>query len=284
MRASELLRRMRRSKFFVLGLAMVLILVVLAVLAPYIVTHDATKTDLMYRLEKPQWFAGFGGGFVLGTDALGRDVLTRVLLGGRASLIVAFFGVMIPVIIGTVLGVLAGYYGGVVETIIMRVSEIQGGIPGLVLAITIASMLGPSMINLVLVLMITGWIGFAKQVRVSTKSIANSEFVQASRVLGASDFSIMFRQILPNVMTPIIIMISQSVGSTILFEASLSFLSLGIPLPNPSWGNMISEGREYLTTAPWTVLAPGIALMFAVLAFNFLGDGIRDVLDPKNLD
>ena len=284
MRLSELLRRMRRSKFFIIGSVMVLIMVLLAIIAPYIVVHDATTSDLSHRLEPPQWLNGLGGGYVLGTDALGRDILTRVLLGGRASLIVAFFGVLVPVIVGTILGVLAGYYGGMVETIIMRISEIQAGIPGLVLAITIASMLGPSMFNLVLVLLITGWISYAKQVRISTKAIAKSEFVQASRVLGASDLSIMFRQILPNVLTPIIILISQSVGTTILFEASLSFLGLGVPLPEPSWGNMIAEGREYLTTAPWTVLAPGIALMLAVLAFNFLGDGVRDVLDPKNLD
>ena len=284
MRLSELLRRMRRSKFFIIGSVMVLIMVLLAIIAPYIVVHDATTSDLAHRLETPQWLNGLEGGYILGTDALGRDILTRVLLGGRASLIVAFFGVLVPVIVGTILGVLAGYYGGMVETIIMRISEIQAGIPGLVLAITIASMLGPSMFNLVLVLLITGWISYAKQVRISTKAIAKSEFVQASRVLGASDLSIMFRQILPNVLTPIIILISQSVGTTILFEASLSFLGLGVPLPEPSWGNMIAEGREYLTTAPWTVLAPGIALMLAVLAFNFLGDGVRDVLDPKNLD
>ena len=189
--------------------------------------------------------------------------------------------VALQVVVGTILGILAGYFGGIVDAIIMRACEVFLAIPNLILAIAIMAILGPSLVNLIAVLTFSGWVNCCKVTRNNVRVIKNQEFVKASRALGAGGFHIMFRQIFPNVTTHIIILASQRIGMTIIIEAALSFLQLGIQPPTPSWGNMIAAGRMYMTTQPWLVFAPGIALMIAALAFNFLGDGIRDVLDPK---
>ena len=177
---------------------------------------------------------------------------------------------------------MAGFFGGVVDTVIMRLSDIQVSIPPMILAVAVMAVLGNSTFNLIAVLVFTRWVQYARVVRGNVMMLRNKEFISASKVLGSSKVRIMFTQILPNVLTSLIIVASQEFGRTILTESSLSFLGLGVPPPAPSWGVMIADGREYLSTAPWVVIAPGIALMIAVLAFNFLGDGVRDVLDPKN--
>lgn len=281
MNRHELIRRMLRSKFFMIGFSVVLLIILISVFGPMFTVHNPTKAVLTKRLTEPQWFANGWSGNILGTDQLGQDVLTRLIVGSRSSLFIALSTVIICTIVGTILGVVSGYFGKGVDTIIMRIGDVQLSIPSTILAIAISAVLGPSVRNLILVLVITGWVKFARVVRSNVLVIRNMEFIQASRVLGSSDFRIMFTQILPNVLTPLIILVSQQFGFVILLEASLSFLGLGVPPPAPSWGVMIADGREYIATAPWVVLVPGIALMITVLAFNFLGDGIRDVLDPK---
>ncbi len=277
----ELPRRMSRSKFFMIGLIVALFMVLVTIFGPMLTVHSPTKANLMNRLIPPEFLKNGWKGHILGTDQLGRDVLTRLIIGSRVTMIIASSTVLISAFIGTVLGIFAGYFGKIVDTVIMRLADVQLSIPSLILAIAVSAVLGPSIPNLIIVLVITTWVQFARVVRSNVMGIRNMEFIKASQVLGASNFRIMFSQVLPNVLTPLIILISQQFGFIILVEASLSFLGLGVPPPAPSWGVMIASGREYIATAPWVVLVPGIALMIAVLAFNFLGDGIRDVLDPK---
>ena len=280
----EIWRRMRKSKFFMIGAFLAIFIVAVALIAPVIIAHDPYTSALKLRLTKPQGLSNGWNGYIMGTDAQGRDILTRLMIGSRVSMQIAFATVISTAILGTILGVIAGYYGGAVDNIIMRISDVQSAIPALILAIAVMAVLGTNIINLIIVLVLSRWINYTRIVRGSVMSIRNSEFVHASRILGASNFHIMFIQILPNVLTSLIIVASQQFGQTILTETALSFLGLGVPAPAPSWGGMISDGREYIATAPWVVVAPGIALMIAVLAFNFLGDGLRDVLDPKNKD
>lgn len=281
MSGKELCKRALHSKFFMIGFVMVIILVVAIFAGPIIIPYDAVQMDVFNQLQAPSFKAGESGVHILGTDGLGRDMLVRLLVGGQVSFKIAFFAVIIGGFLGTVLGLVSGYYGKAVDTIIMRIGDIQLSINTTLLAIVIASILGPNVTNLIIVMIISSWTKFARLIRGEVLLVKNKEFIQASRVLGASDLHIMFRQVLPNVTTSLIVLLSQQFGQIILLEAALSFLGMGVPLPQPSWGTMISDGRAYLENAPWIVVVPGLALMFSVLAFNFLGDGVRDVLDPK---
>lgn len=284
MKKSELLRRMKKSKFFVIGLVIAVFVILAAFTSPLFVVHDPIQSDLRKRLISPEFLANGINGYILGTDALGQDIFTRLVTGCRISLLIAAAGVLIPALIGTALGAIAGFFGGTIDNVIMRICDIQLSIPTMVLAITVMAIFGNSVPNLLLVLAIVGWTSYTRVVRGSVMGIRNSEFIQASRVLGASNARILITQVLPCVLTPLIILMSQQIGFVILTEANLSFLGMGVPLPNPSLGSMIADGREYIATAPWTVVVPGVTLMIIVLAFNFLGDGVRDILDPKNKD
>lgn len=278
-----LLNRMKRNPFFMVGGILAIVIVILCFTSPLFVQFDAEANTLGEKLLKPEGFSNGLYGHVFGTDQMGRDVMTRLLIGGRYSLSIAFVVVVLQAIIGTVLGIVAGYFGKAVDTIIMRICDVFLAIPNLILAIAIMAVLGSKISNLIAVLVFSGWVNYCKVIRNNVRVIKNQEFIHASRVLGAGHLHIMFRQIFPNVTTNLIIIGSQKVGQTILVEAALSFLSLGIQPPTPSWGNMISNGRTFLMVNPWLVLVPGIALMLTVLAFNFLGDGLRDVLDPKRI-
>jgi peptide/nickel transport system permease protein len=273
---------MRKSNFFIIGAFLVILIIVISLLSPFIAPHDPVKSDLAMRLQPPDWFSAGWSGHILGTDPLGQDLLSRLMVGSRVSLQISFTVVIVTAIIGTILGIVAGYFGKTVDTVIMRISDIQVSIPPMVLAVAVMAVLGNSTTNLILVLVFTRWVQYARIVRGNVMAIRNTEFIHASQALGSSKIRMMFTQILPNVLTSLIIVMSQEFGRTILTESSLSFLGLGVPPPAPSWGVMIADGREYLATSPWVVIAPGVALMIAVLAFNFLGDGVRDVLDPKN--
>lgn len=284
MKKSELLRRMRKSKFFVIGAVIAVLVILTAFTSPLFVVHDPIQSNLRNRLIPPELLAHGVSGYILGTDALGQDIFTRLVIGCRISLLIAAAGVVIPACIGTALGAVAGYFGGAIDNVIMRICDIQLSIPTMVLAITVMAIFGNSVPNLLLVLAIVGWTSYTRVVRGSVMGIRNAEFIQASKVLGASNARILITQILPCVLTPLIILMSQQIGFVILTEANLSFLGMGVPLPQPSLGSMIADGREYIATAPWTVVVPGVALMIIVLAFNFLGDGVRDILDPKNKD
>ncbi len=284
MQKSELFRRMRKSKFFMVGLVMLIILILIFLIGPRLTPWDPTRNDLRSRHIAPEWFAKGFDGHILGTDALGRDIFSRLVNGGTLSVSLALICVLITFTLGTLLGLISGFYGGKVDVVIQRICEIMLSLPQTILCICIMALLGARVSNLVLVTSLTGWVQYCRLARGTVLSIRNSEYISASRVLGERNFSIIMRQVLPNVFTPLVIIASQSIGSCILNEASLSYLGCGIPITTPSWGGMISAGREYVTTASWTVIVPGLALMFTVLAFNLLGDGIRDVLDPHNKD
>lgn len=284
MNKKSLLRKVRKNKMFLIGGIGILIIILLCVFAPLYVQFDATKSDLTQRLLPPEGFAHGLSGHVFGTDPLGRDVLTRVLMGGRASLLIAFSVVIFSTLLGVILGVTAGFYGGMVDTVIMRFTDIMMAMPALLLAICVVAVLGSSYTNLIMVLILTNWVMIARVVRGVVLTIRNSDYVNAAKLLGFSSARIMASEILPNTLTQVIISATQNLGVVILTEASMSYLGMGVPLPTPAWGTMLSDGREYIATAPWIVVVPGVILMLTVLAFNFFGDGVRDILDPKNKD
>ena len=278
---SELLFRLKNSKFFVAGFVLSSLILILSLISPYIIVFDTERTNLNESLNPPQFFSKGWSGHVLGTDYLGRDVLSRLLIGGKFSLQISLTAVFWTALIGIITGLYSGYYGGVIDNLIMRFADIQLSIPPLLLAIAIVAVLGPNVTNLIIVLVITSWPYFARLVRGNVLVVREMDFVKSSIVLGANDSWIIFTQILPNITTPIIIVSSQRVGYMILMEAYLSFLGLGVQPPTPSWGVMISDGRHFISVAPWIILAPGIVLMMTVMSYNFIGDGLRDILDPK---
>lgn len=284
MQKEELLRRMKKSKFFVIGTIMIVILIITFLVGPMLTPWDPAQPDLRSRHIEVEWLRNGFEGHIFGTDALGRDIFSRLVNGGTLSLMIALTIVAITAIIGTLLGLISGYWGGTMDNLIQRLCEVMLSLPQTILAICIMALLGARVSNLIIVMSLTNWVQYCRLARGTVLTVRNSEYVMASRVLGAKNFSIIIKQILPNVLTPLIILASQSIGMLILSEAALSYLGCGIPVTTPSWGGMISAGREYVTTAPWTVIVPGLALMFTVLAFNFLGDGVRDVLDPHNKD
>lgn len=283
MTRKEFLRRCRQSKLFLLGLTMVLIIVLCALFAPLLSPYDAETSRITMAFQAPNLKGGWTGG-LLGTDSLGRDMLSRLLMGAQYSLGISFTVVLFGSLIGTTLGLVAGYYGGFLDTLIMRLGDVQLSIPQTLLAIAIVSILGPNLFNLILVLIITDWIQYARVIRSSVLVVKQKDFVASSKVIGASGFHIIISDILPNTLNSLLILVTQQIGQVILMETALSFLSLGVQAPTPSWGLMISEGRSYLSLYPWVVMVPGLALMVTVLAFSFLGDGLRDVLDPKMRD
>lgn len=278
-----LFKRMCHSAFFMIGAIIAILIVLTTLLSPYFIQFDPDTSTISEKLISPEGMSKGLQGHIFGTDQMGRDIFTRLLIGGRYSLMISVSVVIISLVLGVLLGIMAGYLGGIVDTIIMRICDIFLAMPQMILAVALMAILGNNIYNLIFVLTLTGWMQFTKVTRNEVMVMKNQEFVKASIVAGGHGGHIMLTQILPNVTTSIIIQASQKFGLTILVESALSFLNLGIPAPTASWGNMIVNGREYLTVAPWMALAPGIALMIAVLAFNFLGDGLRDVLDTKRL-
>ena len=275
-----MLKRMRRSPQFIVGSILVLFLLFIAVFAKLLAPCDPNAVNTALRL-KPPGFANGGVTYLLGTDHQGRDILSRLLVGSSASIFISIVATVSVTIVGTSLGIWAGYKGGLVDNIVMRATEVTMAVPTLTLGIVIVAVFGASIPNLILIMVINTWNGFARIARNNVMVIKNREFVQASKVLGAKSFTIMWKQIFPNITTPLIIQASGSFGSIILVESSLSYLYLGIQAPQPSWGNMIADCRNFLPVAPWTVIAPGMALMIAVLGITLIGDGLRDILDPK---
>lgn len=281
MQGKIMLRRVLRSKQFMMGLLLVLVLCFIAIFADQLAPHDPNMYHPEARLQAPEWFARGREGYILGTDSTGRDILSRMIIGAKSSMKVALLSTFLSLALGTVLGIIAGFKGGILDIIIMRATEVSMAVPTMTLGVVIMAIFGTSIVNLLIVMVISFWMNFARVARNEVMSIRNREFVQASRALGATNAHIMFTQILPNVTTSLIICTSNCFGSVILVESTLSYLYLGVQLPTASWGNMIAAGKDFLAIAPWTVIVPGIALMIAVMGFNFLGDGLRDVLDPK---
>jgi peptide/nickel transport system permease protein len=252
-----------------------------AIFAPLLSPADPIKNDLLERLTPPMWSAGGSAAHPLGTDTLGRDVLSRLLYGARVSLVVGFVTVIAAGAAGVALGVLGGFYGGWLDDVLMRTGDVQLAFPVLLLGVAMLSVLGPGLGNLILVLALSGWITYARIVRGETLSLRQREFVEAARALGALDGRLIWRHVLPNVWAPIAVVATFSVARTIIAEASLSFLGLGVPAPTPSWGAMLDEGRNYITTGWWLALFPGTAILVVVLVINLIGDWLRDVLDPR---
>jgi peptide/nickel transport system permease protein len=270
-----------RQGIVLVGTLVIVASVVLAALAPALAPADPIRNDLLARLAPPMWMDGGSARHPLGTDTLGRDVVSRLLYGARVSLLVGFAAVLVAGVVGVALGLVAGYYGGRLDDLLMRVGDVQLAFPVLVLAIAVLSVLGASLGNVIIVLGLTGWVTYARITRAETLSLRHRDFVEGARALGARDAAILWRHILPNVLPPITVVATFSVVRTIIAEASLSFLGLGIPPPAPSWGAMLDEGRNYLTTGWWLALFPGLAILALVLGINLVGDWLRDALDPR---
>lgn len=264
-----------------LGLAVVAITIAAAALAPALAPVDPVKNSLADRLTPPMWAAGGSDKYPLGTDTLGRDVLSRLLHGARVSLTIGVAAVAVACVVGVALGLIAGWYRGWSDDLTMRLGDVQLAFPVLVLAVAVLAVLGASLWNLVAVLALSSWITFARIVRGETLSLRHRDFVEAARALGARDRHILVRHMLPNVLPSLTVVATFSVARTIIAEASLSFLGLGIPPPAPSWGAMLDEGRNYITTGWWLALFPGVAILLLVLGINLVGDWLRDVLDPR---
>jgi len=273
--------RGRREAVALASLIVLALVTLVAVLAPQLSPVDPIRNDLLERLTPPMWIAGGSAAHPLGTDTLGRDVLSRLLYGARLSLVVGFATVLISGLIGVAIGVLGGYYGGWLDDVLMRAGDIQLAFPVLLLGVALLSVLGPGLGNLILVLVVSGWITYARIVRGETLSLKHRDFVEAARALGALDRRLIWRHVLPNVWAPIAVVATFSVARTIIAEASLSFLGLGVAAPTPSWGAMLDEGRNYITTGWWLALFPGTAILIVVLVINLLGDWLRDALDPR---
>jgi peptide/nickel transport system permease protein len=267
--------RLFKNFAFTTGLLLTVALVIVAIAAPLLSPFDPDAQDTARRLEAPSH------GHLLGLDDLGRDVLSRIIWGARVSLRVGFSVVILASIIGITLGSMAGYFGGWMDTVIMRITDILLAFPGILLAIAMVAVLGPSLNNVVLALVVIGWVGYARLVRGQVLKVREMEYVIAAKAMGARSPRVILRHVLPNVMNPMIVMATLGLAGTILSEAALSFLGLGVQPPTPSWGAMLTSGRRYLGIANHLSIWPGIAIMLAVMGLNFLGDGLIDALDPK---
>ena len=264
---------------FVLVLLCILLI---AVFAPFVTSHDPNYQNLLARLKPPGYSTG-SRFYLLGTDELGRDLLTRIVYGARISLLVAFLSVSISLIFGVLIGMVAGYFRGFLEVLIMRMADIFLSIPAILLAILTVAVLGPSLLNLVLVLAFTRWPRYTRVAYAQTLSVAGSLYIKSSAYSGASNTRILMRHILPNILAPLIVLATLEFGLMILFEGGLSFLGLGVQPPMPSWGSTLSVGRNYISSAWWIVTLPGICLFVVVLSVNVLGDFLRDKFDPRSL-
>ncbi len=267
-------QRLRRNRLAMIGGGIVLSMFLLALVAP-LTGRDPGAIDIAHRLEPPSWQ------FLLGTDDLGRDVLTRILYGARISLLVGFVAVGIATSIGIVLGAIAGYYGKWVDATLMRFVDIMLCFPTFFLILAVIAFLEPSIWNIMIIIGLTGWMGVARLVRAEFLSLRERDFVQAARALGASDRRIIFRHLLPNALSPVFVSATLGVAGAILTESALSFLGIGVQPPTPSWGNMLIAGKQTLGTAWWLSAFPGVAILLTVLGYNLLGEGIRDALDPR---
>ncbi|WP_242841739.1 nickel transporter permease [Desulfitibacter alkalitolerans] len=266
---------MAKDKMALIGLIVILSIVLLGIFAPYVTPYSPDKQNLKQTLKPPD------KDFLMGTDHLGRCIFTRIVYGIRLSLGVSFVVISIIFTLGVAIGTTAGYMGGKIDNLFMRFADVILAFPGLVLAIGIAGILGPSLINIMLALAAVNWVGYARIARGLVLSLREKEYVLAARVSGSTHLNIIFRHILPNMISPLIVLATLDMGAIILQISGLSFLGLGAQPPDPEWGAMLNDGRFFFQRAPWLMLFPGFAILIVVMAFNLVGDGLRDVLDPK---
>lgn len=273
---SVFFQRIAQQPLASVGIVLVTTFLLCAIFAQWLAPQDPAQLDLGNRLLAPghhHWF---------GTDELGRDILSRTLYGARISLIVAVSVVFISLVVGLVAGLAAGFYGGLVDTVLnVYVTNAFLSLPGILLAIAFVAFLGPGLFNLILALSLSGWVGYARLVRAQVMAVKEREFVEAAKALGASDLRVVMRHILPNIVQPVLVQAAIGMAGAVLAEATLSFLGLGVPPPAASWGSMLNDGRSHLFDSPHLVIFPAIAVMLAVLSFNFIGDALRDYLDPR---
>ncbi len=270
------------SRWALIGMLILLIVTFVAIFGPWLAPFDPNRQNLIMRLREPGMPAAGDLTYWLGSDQLGRDVLSRLLYGARVSLLVGVAAIAVGGTLGTIAGLVSGYFGGWVDDVIMRLGDIQLAFPFILLAIMFLVVLGPGLVNIILVLGIGQWITYARIVRAQTLSLREKEYVEAARAMGDSTFSILFRTILPNIIAPLTVIASFNVAGVILSEAALSFLGLGVPPDVPTWGSMLSESRDHLLSNKWWMAVfPGLAIVFTVLAFNIIGDWLRDFLDPR---
>ena len=277
----ETAREVARRPSALVGGILLLAIVLTSLSFPLFYGVDPLEQDLLARLQPPAWEEGGSWEHPLGTDNLGRDILARILHGSRVSLTVGLSAVLVAELLGIVLGLISGYYGGRLDSVIMRIADVFMAYPFMLLTISVIAVLGSSLFNLILVLGISDWVTYARTIRGSVLSLKEKEFVEASRAVGTPNRVILIRHILPNVISPLLVLGTLRVANIIIWESGLSFLGMGAPPPTPTWGRMLAEGRVYITDAWWLVTFPGLAIMLTILSINLLGDGLRDALDPR---
>lgn len=274
--SSRAWRRFRRHKLAVFGSIAIVVMVMASIAGPWIIPFKPLYIDLAHRFAPP-----LVGGHLFGTDQLGRDLLVRVLMGGRISLTIGFAAMLVSTTFGSVLGVTAGYYGGAIRIILMRFVDAMLSFPQVFLLLVLAAFIQPNIITVTLIIAATSWMEVARVVEGQIRSLRERDFVLAAETLGASGRYVMFRELLPNAIGPVIVAATLTVARAILMEAYISFLGYGIQPPTASWGNMLENAQQYLGSAPWLAIFPGLAITFAVASFNFIGDGLRDALDAR---
>ena len=278
MRKEEYIKILFKNRLSVIGLVIIVLLIVMAIFAPIITPYPEQakgEPSLKERLQPPSWKHPFG------TDHMGRDILSRVIYGSRTSLVIGFSVVAIALVVGLFLGIVAGYFGGKFDTIIMRITDVFLAFPPLLLALLIATTLGRGMLNAILALAITWWPWYTRLARGMAISVKGRPYVEAAKAMGIPDWKIMIRHVLPNSISPVIVQATMDIGSAILEAAALSFLGLGVQPPTPDWGLMVSEGKNYFLNYCWYPVFPGLAIFITVIAFNLVGDAIREVIDPR---
>jgi peptide/nickel transport system permease protein len=273
--------RLLRDPGAVVGAVILIVMIAGAVLAPLIAPYDPETTDLRARNTPPAWEQAGSGKHWLGTDPVGRDMLSRIIYGARVSLFISFTVTVLATLIGVTFGLLAGYFGGLIDEALMRIADLFLVFPFILLAITVIAVLGSGLRNLLIVLVVTGWVQHARLVRGQVLGLRSVQYVEASRVAGASHARLLARHVLPNVLASVIVLATMQLAFVLLTEAALNFLGLGVDPSTPTWGAMISQGRTYIYNAWWVITFPGIAILLTVLAINLLGDWLRDTLDPS---
>ncbi|WP_327298329.1 MULTISPECIES: ABC transporter permease [unclassified Streptomyces] len=278
---SAALRALLRNRLAVIALAVLAVMLIAAVFAPLIAPSDPNAQNLLLRLRPPGWQHGGSSAHLLGTDQLGRDMLSRVIYGTRVSLLVGAGAALLAGVIGTAVGLASGYFGGWTDRVLMRLADVQLAFPAILLALAIVGFLGSGLWYVILVLGFTGWVSYARVVRSEVMSLRSRDFITEARAIGVTDATIMRRHLLPNVMAPLATIGTLHIAAAIVAEASLSYLGLGVPKETVTWGSMLSDGQLYLGTSWWLAVFPGAALMITSLAVNITGDALRDVADPK---
>ena len=273
--------RLVRRRTALFGLIVVLVVLFAALLAPLVSPFDPLAQDIGQRLKEPGWADAQGRIHPLGTDHLGRDILSRIIHGSRIALLVGLAAVLISGVLGMTIGLIAGYFGGKVDDFFMRLADVQLAFPFILLAIAVIGVLGPSLQNIIIVIGVSSWVVYARVVRGEVLSIREREFVQAAIALGGRDGRILVRHVLPNAFTPWLVVATLDMARVIVLESALSFLGLGVQPPTPTWGGMLADGRVYLSTAWWLATFPGLAILVTVLSLNIVGDWLRDLLDPE---